>query len=63
MGEDHGQIQQVITAENKENLEPVSVTTFDELKEQLTTNVENLRCLWENHKDMLFLFNQVSLIL
>ena len=59
--EDHVQIQQDVTAENEENLEPVSVTTFDELKEQLTANVENLRCLWENHKDMLFSFNQVSL--
>ena len=57
--EDHMQIQQDVTAE--ENLEPVSVTTFDELKEQLTANVENLMCLSENHKDMLFSFNQVSL--
>ena len=55
--EDHVQIQQDVTAE--ENLEPVSVTTFDELKEQLTANVENL--MSENHKDMLFSFNQVSL--
>ena len=55
------QIQQDVTEENEENLEPVSVTTFDELKEQLTANVENLRCLWENQKDMRK-FNQVSLI-
>ena len=55
------QIQQDVTAENEENLEPVSVITFDELKEQLTANVENLRCLWENHKDMRK-FNQVGLI-
>ena len=55
------QIQQDVTAENEENLEPVSVITFDELKEELTANVENVRCLWENHKDMRKL-NQVSLI-
>ena len=36
--EDHVQIQQDVTAENEENLEPVSVTTFDELKEQLLTH-------------------------
>ena len=35
------------------------IASFDELKEQLCENIENLRYLWDENKDVLFSLNQV----
>ena len=43
----------------EQHSEPRYISSFDELKDQLSKNLENLRFLWGENKDVLFLFNQV----
>ena len=48
------------TPENTPDLQRTSVSSFDDLKEELISNIESLRSMWNEHKDILLSLNQVK---
>lgn len=64
---DYARAQEVQNDETFDNqsepieVQPKSISSFDELKDQLSKNLENLRFLWVENKETLFLLNQFLL--